>query len=155
LDVPGAYQRWLFQGPIFQRIRRIEGINADGMAAEINPSWPGHALSAEAASTAGWLIDPMVVDSAFQLAILWERHHFNMTPLPARFRRYSRFAPLDGPVVRCEFRARPIGSGHILETQYAFLSLNGQLLGLLEDMELNCSKSLNRLAEKATAGHAA
>jgi acyl transferase domain-containing protein/NAD(P)-dependent dehydrogenase (short-subunit alcohol dehydrogenase family)/NAD(P)H-dependent flavin oxidoreductase YrpB (nitropropane dioxygenase family)/acyl carrier protein len=155
LDVPGAYQRWLFQGPIFQRIQRIEGINADGMAAEINPSWPGHALSAEATSTAGWLIDPMVVDSAFQLAILWERHHFNMTPLPARFRRYSRFAPLDGPVVRCEFRARPIGSGHILETQYAFLSLNGQLLGLLEDMELNCSKSLNRLAEKATAGHAA
>ena len=92
------------------------------------------------------MIDPVVVDSAFQLSILYARSHYDMTPLPARFRSFRRFAPLDGSPIRCEFRSRARAGGHVLDTQIAFLDERGRLLGLLEDLELSCSRELNRLA---------
>jgi hypothetical protein len=97
-----------------------------------------------------WVIDPVVVDSAFQLSILWARVHTNMTPLPAGFRSLRRFAPLAGRQIRCDFRVSASAGGHVLETHYAFVSPDGRLLALLEGMEFSCSQTLNRLA-----GHAA
>jgi hypothetical protein len=146
-SVEMAYKQWLFQGPLFQGITKIDGINEEGVVASFAPSSPDRLV--RGASSTRWLIDPVVVDSAFQLSILWARVHFDMTSLPARFRSFRRFAPMASAPVRCDFRGRASAGGHILETQYAFLSAEGQLLALLEDMEFSCSHSLNRLAGQA------
>jgi NAD(P)-dependent dehydrogenase (short-subunit alcohol dehydrogenase family)/acyl carrier protein len=146
-SVETAYKQWLFQGPLFHGITKIDGINEEGVVATFAPSSPDRLV--RGATATRWLIDPVVVDSAFQLAILWARAHFDMTPLPARFRSFRRFAPMANAPIRCDFRARASAGGHILETQYAFLGAEGQLLALLEDMELSCSHSLNRLAGQA------
>jgi hypothetical protein len=102
---------------------------------------------------AGWLIDPVVIDSAFQLGILYARSQYDLTPLPARFRRYTRFASLDQPLIGCEFRSRAAApDASVLEIQIALLGRDGRLLGLIEDMELSCSRELNRLAKRGAGG---
>ncbi len=144
LSVEGAYERFLFHGPLFRGIRSIEGLGAEGISGTVLPSTPSRCV--RGANGGAWLIDPVVVDSAFQLGILYARSHYDMTPLPARFRRLRRFAPFNGSPIRCEFRSQARAGGHVLDIQIAFLDEHGRMLGMLEDMELSCSRELNRLA---------
>jgi hypothetical protein len=112
------------------------------------PSDPARCL---AGGRGAWLIDPVVVDSAFQLGILYARSQYDVTPLPARFARYRRFAPLLGETIRCEFRSRAAAGPNVLIIQIALLDARGQLLGLIEEMELSCSRELNRLAGRGAS----
>jgi len=152
MSVADVYKRWLFHGPLFQRIVSIDSISEEGMTATLVPSVPAECVSAVNAGE--WVIDPMIIDSAFQLAIIWSRTYRDMTPLPARFERYRRFAPLRGSSIRCHFRAHANSGGHNLETQIALFDPEGRLLGLLEGMEFSCSKALNRLAARESTGNA-
>ncbi|MGH9749763.1 MAG: SDR family NAD(P)-dependent oxidoreductase, partial [Candidatus Polarisedimenticolia bacterium] len=151
MSLPDAYAEWLFHGPLFRGITSVEGIDDDGISGTVEPSQPGRCVR-DAGGTE-WIIDPVVVDSAFQLGILHSRARFDMTPLPARLRSFRRFAPLAGGPIRCEYRSVPRAGGHVLDIQIAFHDAGGRLLGLLEDMELSCSRELNRLAVK-TRGEA-
>jgi hypothetical protein len=144
MSVDEAYKRWLFQGPAFQGIASIEGIGEAGMVATLVPSSPQRCLRAPAQGE--WLVDPVVMDSAFQLAILWARVHTDMTPLPAGFQSFRLFAPLVGSRLRADFRARASAGGHVLDTQVTFMDPDGRILARLEDMQFNCSRALNRLA---------
>jgi acyl transferase domain-containing protein/NAD(P)H-dependent flavin oxidoreductase YrpB (nitropropane dioxygenase family) len=143
-SVESAYESLLFHGPLFQGIRTIEGLGEEGISGTVLPSTPARCV--RGAGTGDWLIDPVVVDSAFQLGILYARSHYDMTPLPARFRSFRRYAPFNGSPIRCEFRSQARAGGHVLDIQIAFLDGSGRLLGALEDMELSCSRELNRLA---------
>lgn len=144
MSVRDAYEKWLFHGPRFQGITAVAGISENGLSATLSPSSPRDCL--RGASAASWLIDPVVIDSAFQLAILWSRMNTGMTPLPSRFRRYHRFAPLTAPALHCELRAESAEGGHLLTTHVELSDGHGRLLGRLEGMEFSCSESLNRLA---------
>ena len=138
-----VYQNWLFHGPCLQGISKIEGINEKGLCAELIPSTPAMCLHPEAHGH--WVIDPVVIDSAFQLSILWERFHYDMTPLIASVKSYQRFdSPSDLPV-RCWAQTKAISGGHILLTDFYFLDAGGKLTAVIEEMEASCSKELNRL----------
>jgi hypothetical protein len=138
-----VYSSWLFHGPRFQCISAIEGIDEHGIIASVLSSSPQHCL---ASSTAGqWLIDPIVIDSGAQLAILWARAYKDMTALPSSFCCYQRFGSLSGAAFRCHFRVLPSSADHTLLANVFFVGSDGRLLGLLEGLESTCSKSLNRL----------
>jgi Polyketide synthase dehydratase len=139
------YRQWLFHGPLMAGIRDIKGIGADGIAGDLMPSIPERCLGRNAQGS--WIIDPVVLDSALQLIIVWARTHWDMTPLPARMRSYKRFGPLSGQRINCEMRIKPDAAGHIVHCYIAFYGDDGQLLGLVEDAEGVCSKALNRLAQ--------
>ena len=142
-----SYRRWLFHGPCFQGISMIEGINEHGIAAVLLPFPPAKCLSQE--TRGEWLIDPVLLDCGFQLAILWERAQHDMTPLPARFASYRRFASPSSSPVRCYLQAQSNGGGRELITNICFLDADSRMVGLLEGMEFSCSAALNRLAESA------
>jgi hypothetical protein len=144
MSVDEAYRQWLFQGPLFQGLRRIEGIADQGMTAILASSSPRHCLAE--APEGRWLIDPVVFDSGLQLVILWTRAHLDMTPLPSRFRSYRRFGSLSGPEVRCHLHVPAIPEDQVFHINIAFVGPDGRLVGLLEDMETSCSRALNRLA---------
>ena len=145
LDVHEAYDRWLFQGNYFQGISSIDGFNDHGICGLLSPSSPPRAF-AEGGS-GQWLIDPVILDSSLQLAILWERVFYDMTPLPARFACYHRFdSPPAGPVY-CYVHTRPSLDGHILTGDFYYLDSSGSVIGILEQMESSCTKNFNRLAE--------
>ncbi len=145
LSVGEAYEQWLFHGPIFAGIVEVEAIGENGVIAQLAPSTPRRCL---AQSPAGdWLIDPVMVDSALQLIILWARAYIDMTPLPARLTCYHRFAgPIKEPV-RCEATVRHTKGTPIIHADFRFIDATGKLVGWLEGLEGTCSKALNRLAE--------
>jgi len=144
LSVAEAYESWLFHGRLFEAITAVDGISSQALHAQLVPSRPDECIAQ--CSGSSWLIDPVVVDGSFQMAILWSRHHNDMTPLPSRFDRYTRFGSLDQPGLRCVLSAECSANGHTLVTRHLFVAGDGTVVGLLEGMESTCSKELNRLA---------
>lgn len=138
-----AYAQWLFHGPLFAGIVAVEGIAAQGISATLAASSPQECLAGR--SEGQWLIDPVVFDSGLQLVILWARAHIDMTPLPARFRRYQRFSRLTGQQIRCHVQILQQPLDHVFSINIFFVDADGRLVGLLEEMECPSSKALNRL----------
>jgi acyl transferase domain-containing protein/NAD(P)-dependent dehydrogenase (short-subunit alcohol dehydrogenase family)/NAD(P)H-dependent flavin oxidoreductase YrpB (nitropropane dioxygenase family)/acyl carrier protein len=142
MTVDEAYGRWLFHGPSLQGIREIEGFNAEGICAVVQPSSPGQCLSPK--RTGQWLIDPVLFDCAFQLAILWARANFDMTAIPAGFKAYRRYRFNPHFPLRCHLRIEPSADKHILLGSIQFYGADGHVFASVEGMEFSCSKSLNR-----------
>ena len=123
----------------------------NGIIAKLAPSSPRRCLAEGNGSN--WLIDPVVVDSGLQLLILWARTYLDMTPLPSRLGCYHRTAPAAKGDLRCEVLIRSAGNGPAIHADLMFYDSSGMLVGWLEDMEVTCSKALNRLGEmRAGAG---
>jgi KR domain-containing protein/polyketide synthase family protein len=144
LSLEDVYRRWLFHGPLMAGVASITGIGANGITGDLIPSMPEKCVVG--APHAPWIVDPVVLDSALQLIIVWSRMHWDMTPLPTRLHIYRRFGSLSGGKITCQMRIIPDPSGHIVHCYPAFFGDDGQLLGLVEDAEGVCSKALNRLA---------
>lgn len=143
MSVENAYERWLFHGPVFQTIEKIQGVAENVIVGVLKPSSPQSCL---ASTTPGkWLVDPVIVDGAFQLTLLFARLQTDMTPLPARFGVLRLYSELSGSDVRCVIRARFSAGGQQLETHTTFLSPTGEVIGVLEDAEFTSSPALNRL----------
>jgi NAD(P)-dependent dehydrogenase (short-subunit alcohol dehydrogenase family) len=145
LTTAEAYERWLFQGPYFQGISVIDGMNDHGISGVLSPSSPYQAFAKSEKDE--WIIDPVILDASLQLAILWERAFHDMMPLPARFLRYHRFASTPIAPVHCYVHTKSDLNGHILVTDNYFVDNSGRILGILEQMEFSCTKALKRLSE--------
>jgi hypothetical protein len=151
MSVRDAYDRWLFHGPLFEGISAIEGMDGEWISALLRPSDPARLVTGARGS---WIVDPVLVDSAFQLAILWVRAQHGVTPLPSRLGAYRRFGAPSGAPLRCHLRADATLGGAVLRTQIHFVETDGRVVGALEDMaledmEFTCSKALNRLGGTA------
>jgi acyl transferase domain-containing protein/NAD(P)H-dependent flavin oxidoreductase YrpB (nitropropane dioxygenase family)/NAD(P)-dependent dehydrogenase (short-subunit alcohol dehydrogenase family) len=145
LPLEEVYRQWLFHGPLMAGVAAITGIGANGITGDLIPSMPEKCLVA--APQVPWILDPVVLDSALQLIIVWSRIHWDMTPLPSRLHTYRRFGPLTGGKITCQVRIRPDAAAHIVHCDFTLSSSDGQLLGLIENAEGVCSKALNRLTQ--------
>jgi hypothetical protein len=143
MSVQNAYERWLFHGPIFQTIEEIQGVTDNAIVGVLKTSSPRSCLAR--ATSGNWLVDPVVIDGAFQLTLLFARLQTDMTPLPARFGTLRIYSDLTGPNVRCEIRARFSAGGQHLQTHTIFVSSSGEVIGVLEGAEFTSSPALNRL----------
>jgi NAD(P)-dependent dehydrogenase (short-subunit alcohol dehydrogenase family)/malonyl CoA-acyl carrier protein transacylase/acyl carrier protein len=144
-SVDEAYRQWLFHGPLMAGIASIQAVGSDGIVGHLLPSSPARCLAG--APRGSWLIDPVVMDSALQMIIMWSRMHWDMTPLPARLQTYRRFGALSGGKIACQLRVRSDAVGHVVHCDWVFLGAEGQVLGVMEDAEGVCSQALNRLAQ--------
>jgi hypothetical protein len=147
LSVEAAYRKWLFHGPLFQGIAKIEGISDQGMTASLKPSLPQKCMQGSPAGS--WMVDPVIFDCGLQLVLLWSRFHYDLTPLPSRFQRYRRFGTMAEHAVHCHIQASASLGGRVIQVKLFFADTNQRLLGLLECLEANGSQDLNRLAGAA------
>jgi NAD(P)-dependent dehydrogenase (short-subunit alcohol dehydrogenase family) len=148
LPVDEAYRRWLFHGPLFQGISRIDRIGVDAIEGTLVPSSPRQWI--QGAAEGRWLIDPVIFDCGLQMLVLWVWEHWDMMSLPSRFLAYHRFGAPGSTEIRCEIRVRPDERSHIVHADLFFIGADGRLLGILEDMEGACSKKLNRVVGGST-----
>jgi acyl transferase domain-containing protein/NAD(P)H-dependent flavin oxidoreductase YrpB (nitropropane dioxygenase family)/NAD(P)-dependent dehydrogenase (short-subunit alcohol dehydrogenase family)/acyl carrier protein len=144
VSVAVAYDRWLFQGPALHGIAELHGMSGRGIAATVRASEPGRLMAA--APGDAWLLDPLLLDSAFQLVMLWARARLGMTPLPAEIRLVRRHAAVTTPTVRCEVIVKPSAGGHVLDTDIGFFDARGRILAVVESMRWSASRHLNRVA---------
>jgi hypothetical protein len=89
----------------------------------------------------------VVIDSAFQLSILWERANYDMTFLISSVGSYRRFGSFSNEPVRCWAEMDAGAGGHLLSTNFHFVDESGKVIALIEKMEGSCSKELNRIVD--------
>ncbi len=142
-----AYRKFLFHGPRFRCIREFERITEQGIIATVVPSQ----LSAFLAGTPSgrWLLDPVVLDSAPQLAIVWARSFFDITPLPSSFGAVHFYRPFETPsAIRCHFQVLEGSGNPTVRANVLFADLEGRPLAKIETLECTGTNGLNRLGDK-------
>ncbi|HTY96173.1 MAG TPA: SDR family NAD(P)-dependent oxidoreductase, partial [Solirubrobacteraceae bacterium] len=145
MAIEEAYRDLLFHGPLFQGIVEITGMDARGAGARLRASQPGRCVSD--ADGRPWLIDPVMVDSALQMQVLWARLQWDVTLLPAEIGEYVLLAPVgEGEAVRHELRIRPESKPPLCHADHWFYGADGRPLALLRDVVGVGSQALNRLA---------
>ncbi|HEU4657850.1 MAG TPA: SDR family NAD(P)-dependent oxidoreductase, partial [Capillimicrobium sp.] len=149
MTVAEAYERLLFHGPLFQGIVAIEGMDERGLRAVLRPTPPERALAVAAGER--WWMDPITVDCALQLQVIWARLAWDVTLLPASIGSVRPVAPLEGEAIGVELRVRPESRPPLCHVDHVFTAPGGRVLGRLTDVVGTGSKVLNRLA---TAGAA-
>jgi NAD(P)-dependent dehydrogenase (short-subunit alcohol dehydrogenase family) len=153
LPVEDAYTSYLFHGPLFQGITAIEGMDERGASALLRPSDP-RACVRDIAPDAhtGWLLDPVLIDCALQLQVLWGRLRWEVTLLPAQIDHYARFGPVPKRVhvVGHEMRVRPGGRPPICIADHWFIGPDGAPVATLTGVQGVGTRALNRLAAVST-----
>jgi hypothetical protein len=145
LAIADAYRDLLFHGPLFQGITAISALDPRGASATLLASDPAHCVAG--AGGAAWLLDPVMLDSALQVQVLWARLQWDVTLLPAEIGGYVRLgAPLPGERIRHELRIRPSSSAPLCHADHWFFGADGRPLALLEDVVGVGAQALNRLA---------
>ena len=103
-SVAKAYHTDLFHGPALHGVLAIDGIDASRISASVktgpSPSeWMTHPLRER------WLADPLVIDCAFQLMILWSKQFKGAAALPCAvgiYEQYQASFPLEGVTIRAQ-----------------------------------------------------
>lgn len=149
LPLAEAYGRWLFHGPLFAGITSVEALGENGATARLRPSSPHRFFHPPSAGR--WRIDPVVVDSAFQLVILWARTYLDQTPLPSKlgcFHFYRPFSDRPEEELRVEAEIRHRAPSPSLRIDFRFYDGAGGLVSRIEEMDVTLSSALNRLASR-------
>jgi acyl transferase domain-containing protein len=149
MSVDAAYRDLLFHGPLFQGIVAIEGMDERGAVSLLRPSTPAQCLAG--ADGADWLLDPVLLDCALQVQVVWARLHWDVTLLPAEIATYRR--ALSGPrtvpaggLVRHELLVRTDSEPPLCRTDHRFHLSDGRLLATLGGVVGVGTAALNRLA---------
>jgi NAD(P)-dependent dehydrogenase (short-subunit alcohol dehydrogenase family) len=145
IEIEDAYRDLLFHGPLFRGILAIDAIDERGASALLAPSRPGACVAG--ADGMRWLLDPVLLDSALQVQVLWARLQWDVTLLPAEIGGYTllRAAPEAAPV-RHELRISPASEPPLCQADHWFYGPDGDLLSTLRSVVGVGARTLNRLA---------
>ncbi|HEY9871385.1 MAG TPA: polyketide synthase dehydratase domain-containing protein, partial [Candidatus Obscuribacterales bacterium] len=147
--VRDIYENWLFHGPIFQGISTVDAMGSNGITGTLRIK--GAAECLKDAGGNEWVVGPVLLDSAMQLAGVWARHFLDITVLPAGLKSLNRLSPVIGR----EFRAivsipKEIEHGE-MRCDLAVYDEHGAMVILVEGLGGIASKSFNRLASQPKA----
>jgi hypothetical protein len=143
VDAETAYRKWLFHGPVFQCIERIEGFSEAAIAVAARASSPAACLPT--ARAASWPVDPVLLDGGLQLALLWVRAVHDLTGLPSRIEEMRIYAFDPGTPLRGWLHVREGQGGAVFRGDIRFVTPEGKLALAVDGFEFTCSIALNRL----------
>jgi len=128
------YEEFLFHGPVFQGIEAVEGCSIEGIVATVKAA-PAPAAWIRQPVRSNWLADPMALDCAFQLLILWSFEQYGNGCLPCfvgRYRQFQRAFPRAGTrIVAAVTHHGP----QQVRADITFLDRSGQVVARMEDCE--------------------
>jgi NAD(P)-dependent dehydrogenase (short-subunit alcohol dehydrogenase family)/acyl carrier protein len=141
------YDGVLFHGPDMQAIERVEGCDDRGIAARVSTSpppseWAARPLRRE------WLTDPLAIDAAFQVMVLWCRQRSGTNSLPTAvgaYRQFRRRFPAEG--VRVVIEVRQAGD-HRAVADVEFVDDRGDLVARIDGYECVADASLNQAFQR-------
>ncbi len=145
-DPKDLYGTWLFHGPTFQGISSILCLAENEIAGEIAGCAPLQCVTT--ASDSNWKVDPVLLDSAMQLAGIWARHHQDVTVLPTGFRNLHLFKPVGEGLVSARVFLGSASTTDLL-CDLAIYNEQGELALVVEGLGGIASKTFNRFASSA------
>lgn len=158
LTVAKAYGEWLFHGPRWQRIDRIDGLSPAGATATVRSSSVAGLMGDGAADGIDWLFDPGLLDVAAQMAWLWARAYRDESALPARFGRVVRHRDRLPATLAMSYQRLEGEETSLVRANVVFVDADGQPVLTVEELDSVASAALNRLggtAPSVVAGTAA
>ena len=138
-----VYQSLLFHGPDLHGIEQIDGCGEQGIIARVS-SAPPPSEWIQRPLRQRWLADPLILDSSFQMMVVWNQEIHNAPSLPchiARYRQYQRAFPGSG--VRVVVRVTRDSNLHAL-ADIDYLDERGQVIARLEGYECVIDPALRR-----------
>ena len=144
---PEIYGNLLFHGKDLHGIVDVEGCSEEGIIATVS-SAPPPASWIKQPLRGAWLADPLVLDSSFQLMILWSFEQFGAGSLPCAAGRYRQFcrsfqAEAEGEAVRVIAKVTHRSQNRAL-ANLDFVDGAGKLLARMTDYECVIDTSLNQ-----------
>lgn len=132
----------LFHGQQLQGIEAVTGYSDRGISARVRPAPHPSAWMKQPIRT-GWLTDPLALDSAFQLMILWCFEKTGTGSLPTRLDKYRQFRrnfPKDGVTINLLVESV---SNHEARASIEFVDHKGKLVARIDGYECVIDASLN------------
>ncbi|HJU25725.1 MAG TPA: polyketide synthase dehydratase domain-containing protein, partial [Rhodanobacteraceae bacterium] len=149
LTVAKAYDEWLFHGPRFRVIEKIEGLSRAGAGARVRASHPREWLAGSAPDVQ-WVFDPALLDAAAQMAWLWSRAFRDEAALPARFGRVARYRAHCPERMHMEYERIETEDPSLIRGNVTFFDEQGEPVMAIEELDSVASAALNRFG--GTAG---
>jgi NAD(P)-dependent dehydrogenase (short-subunit alcohol dehydrogenase family) len=152
--VQAAYEQVLFHGPALRGITRVDGCSEQGIAAVVAAA-PVPSEWLKQPLRGSWLADPLALDAAFQMMILWSQEVHGAPSLPCgagQYRQYVRAFPREGTKIVARI-TRAVGQR--ISADLWFLDGRGAVVARMSDYEcvidpaLAASFRRNRLTPEA------
>jgi len=137
------YEKILFHGTHLHGLRWVQCCTADGMVADVTGA-PDPAQWIAVPPRNSWLCDPLVLDSAFQMASLWCFEQRGCVSLPvhaASYRQFRTAFPAKGIKVALEVREV---TENKMRGDFTFLDADGRVIARLTGYEAVMDPLLNR-----------
>ena len=151
-DRDEIYRRILFHGPAMQAIQEVEGCDDRSIAGWVSTA-PPPASWIDRPLRQTWLTDPLAIDAAFQLLVLWCQERFGASSLPTAvgsYRQYRRSFPAGG--VRVVAAVRHF-THHRASADIEFLDTDGKPVARIEAYECVIDPSLNQAFRRNRLTH--
>ncbi len=148
LDSDRIYDLILFHGKDLQGIKSVIGCSEKGIEIIANKA-PAPNQWFKNPPCQNWIFDPMLLDSAFQAAILWTHENKHQVCLPSyitNFRLYNSFSNYDGDV-KIRFTINET-SEHKTRGYFTFLGDNNIILASITGFEAINDPSLLKKFKK-------
>lgn len=142
------YKDVLFHGQDLQGIMEIIRISEDGISAKLATAPPPDQWINEPLRSR-WIADPLVLDSAFQLAIVWCHKHYGLVSLPsfaATYRQYCHRFPDTGISAVLEIQK---SDQRKMVGNFTFLDKDKKVLACLKGYEAIMDPSLSKAFKAA------
>ncbi len=142
-SIDEIYEQILFHGRSLRGITEILGISAAGIIARIAAA-PDPAQWITHPARRQWVADPLILDAAFQLAIVWCHEERQAVCLPsycARYRQYCRQFPAEGVTAVLQVTA---ATARKLRGDFTFLDSRNAVLAEMAGYEAIIDADLMR-----------
>ena len=140
-SIDSVYNDILFHGIDLQGITSINTLTPEGMVAEISPA-PSPVKWMKNPMRNRWIGDPLVLDSAFQMASLWcfeEIGHVSLPVYSAAYRQYRPHFPKESITAVLEITKK---STHKMNGDFTFLDDQNEVVARLTGFESILDESL-------------
>lgn len=145
-SIVSAYDKYLFHGDFLKAIEKVEGWSPDGITALSRTSLPPTEWY-ETPFSNNWHSDPLAVDAAFQLMILWTNQQFGLPSLPntvKKYRQYSKF-PSDGVRIAAKITKK---SSLSATADIDFIDKNNNVIATMQGYECTMNEALKSAFKK-------
>jgi NAD(P)-dependent dehydrogenase (short-subunit alcohol dehydrogenase family)/acyl carrier protein len=147
-SIDEIYSDLLFHGEHFRGIQKVDGWCPRGLVAQLRAAAPPVRWMCDPIRS-DWLVDPLILDSAFQMAILWCSEEMGLVSLPSRIARYRQFRakyPKDGVSAVLEVREH---ARHKLICDVTFFDLDAAVVARIDGYECTADASLRAAFRRA------
>jgi NAD(P)-dependent dehydrogenase (short-subunit alcohol dehydrogenase family) len=150
LDRDSLYTpQMLFHGHDMQGIAAVYGCDENGIAVDYQAA-PAPSAWIQPPLRSSWIADPLAIDCAFQMMIIWSRLQRGIGSLPTfagRYRQFQQSYPKGGGRIIAKVTDQ---GDHYVRADFEFLDHEGKLIAQIENCECVIDQSLNSAFERNT-----